>query len=198
MLAQYVVHSSNHQCREGAAFSHERWHPRCSHIRILCSCGQGFTLNITFVPSSITNVTIIFFGNWEAGFMREKWLMTTVHMSTPSSWPPYFPVWDKILYAGFLAFNPCSRRCGLTVWTLTFKVVAVFVGIKNRSSSCSWTISSSCSWDVFLYLPDPFFLFTVPSSSNFAFNRYNGVLLTANISASLEGLIPSWRCHTSL
>ena len=48
-------------------------------------------------------------------------------------------------------------------------------------------------WD----LPDPFF-FTVPSSSNFAFNRYNVVLLTANISASLKGPFQSGRCHTSL
>ena len=158
------------------------------------------SFSVTFVLSSITIEPTVFVGNWEASLIRKKdcahvhrWC-ATAHSILASLWSCVSRGFD----AGFLAFKPCYRRRRLTVWALTLKVEAVIAGIKNGSFSCAWTISSSCSSYVVLHLPDPFFLFTVPSSSNLLFILYTVFSLTAKILATLEGLIPAWRCPTSL
>ena len=95
-----VVHSSDHQCGQGAALGHERWHPTTvSSVHM----HTDVSFNITFILSSITKVPIVFVGNWEAGLIRKKGHATTVHIFTDdvplrtSSWPPYFPLWDDVL-----------------------------------------------------------------------------------------------------
>ena len=187
-----VVHSSDHQCGQGAAFGHERWHPRCSHIRIPFLCAHGYFLQHNFCllyqKKLISSLLVTEKLASSVKISRDD--STYVHHDMPlptSSWSPYFPLWDKVLMQGFLLLI-----CVLVdmVWQFGVVVVAVFAGIKNGSSPCTWPISSSCSWDVFFYLPEPFFFFTVPSSWNFAFNRYNVVLLTTNV-WNLKGTYPS-------
>ena len=156
-----VVHSSDHQCGQGAALGHERWHPTTvSSVHM----HTDVSFNITLILSSITKVPIVFVGNWEAGLIRKK--RTRDHCTHFHRWcatahvilASLFSFVRRCFEAGFIVFNPCSCRRRLTVWALTFEVVAVFAWIKKGSSSCAWTIFSSCSWDVVLDLQDPFFL----------------------------------------
>ena len=113
-----VVHSSDHQCGQGAALGHERWHPTTvSSVHM----HTDVSFNITFILSSITKVPIVIVGNLEAGLIRKKdtrplytcshfhrWC-ATAHVILAS----LFSFVRRCFDAGFLVFKPCSRRCRL-------------------------------------------------------------------------------------